>query len=125
MTAPKILLVDDDAAVRESLKFTLELEGFSVEAFASAEALTAFGGPEEPACFILDYRLPGVDGLSLLRALRSLGVAAPAIVITSNPSRDMRARAAALDTVLIEKPLLGDELVSAVRASLPMMGTTA
>ena len=125
MAAPKILLVDDDAAVRASLKFTLELEGFSVEAFASAEALTAFGGPEEPACFILDYRLPGVDGLSLLRALRSLGVAAPAVVITSNPNRDLRARAAALGTTLVEKPLLGDELVCAVRAAIPIVGAAA
>lgn len=119
MAAPKIMLLDDDAAVRASLQFTLELEGFEVETFASAEALTAFAGADEPACFILDYRLPGIDGLSLLAALRKLGVAAPAIVITSNPGREVRARAAALATPLIEKPLLGDELTSAIRALLP------
>ena len=122
MAAPKILLVDDDAAIRASLQFTLELEGFQVEAFASAEALSAFAGPDEPACFILDYRLPGIDGLSLLKALRSLGVSAPAITITSNPTRETRARAAELGTVLIEKPLLGDELVDAIRS---LTGVTA
>lgn len=119
MTPPKILLLDDDPAVRASLQFTLELQGFEVETFASAEALTAFAGPDEPACFILDYRLPGIDGLSLLEALRRLGVAAPAIIITSNPSRGVRERAAALGSMLIEKPLLGDELISAIRTLAP------
>lgn len=116
---PTITLLDDDPAVRASLQFALELEGFQVEAFASAEALTAFADPEEPACFILDYRLPGVDGLSLLEALRKLGARAPAILITSNPNRDVRERAVSLGTMLIEKPLLGNELMSAVRALVP------
>ncbi len=118
MPESKILLVDDDDAVRASLQFALELQGFEIETFASAEALTAFASPENPACLVLDYRLPGVDGLTLLRALRSLGVTAPAIIMTTNPNREVRNEAAALDTILIEKPLLGDELVSAVRASL-------
>ena len=118
MPESKILLVDDDDAVRASLQFALELQGFEIETFASAEALTAFASPENPACLVLDYRLPGVNGLTLLRALRGLGVTAPAIIMTTNPNRDVRNEAAALDTILIEKPLLGDELVSAVRASL-------
>ena len=120
MAPPKILLLDDDPAVRASLQFALELEGFAVESFASAEALTAFAGPDEPACFILDYRLPGIDGLSLLEALRALGVSAPAILITSNPGRGVRQRAAALGTLLVEKPLLGDELTSAIRTLVPV-----
>lgn len=119
MANPKILLLDDDPAVRASLQFTLELQGLDVETFASAEALTAFAGPDEPACFILDYRLPGIDGLSLLEALRRLGVAAPAIIITTNPTRGVRQRAAALGATLIEKPLLGDELISAIRTLVP------
>ena len=118
MPGRKILLVDDDDAVRASLQFALELQGFEIETFASAEALTAFASPENPACLVLDYRLPGVDGLTLLRALRGLGVTAPAIIMTTNPNRDVRNEAAALDTILIEKPLLGDELASAVRTSL-------
>jgi len=119
MAGPKILLVDDDPAICASLQFTLELQGFEVETFASAEALTAFGGTAEPACLILDFRLPGIDGLSLLEALRRLGVRSPAIVITSNPPRAIRERAAALGTVLVEKPLLGDELISAIRTLVP------
>ena len=119
MPTPKILLLDDDAAVRASLQFALELDGFEVETFASAEALTAFAGPDQPACFILDYRLPGIDGLSLLEALRRLGIGAPAIIITSNPTLGVRQRASAMGAMLIEKPLLGDELISAIRSLVP------
>ncbi|MEA1015315.1 response regulator transcription factor [Sphingosinicella sp. LY1275] len=114
-----ILLLDDDEAVRASLQFALELHGYKVETFASAEALTAFAGPDEPACLILDYRLPGIDGLSLLDALRRLGVTAPAILITTHPGREVRRRAAAMGTMLIEKPLLGDELTAAIAGLVP------
>jgi two-component system, LuxR family, response regulator FixJ len=118
-----ILLLDDDEAIRASLQFALELHGYKVETFASAEALTAFAGPDQPACLILDYRLPGLDGLSLLDALRRLGVTAPAILITTHPGREVRRRAAAMGTILIEKPLLSDELTAAIARLVPAPAT--
>ena len=110
-----LLLVDDDPAVRASLKFSLELEGFAVETFDSGETLVAQEKLADPACLILDYRLPGIDGLMLLGLLRERGMTCPAVIITSNPPRSVRARASNAGAVLIEKPLLSDDLTGAVR----------
>lgn len=115
---PTVLLVDDDAAVRASLKFSLELEGFDVEDFASAEAVAERPEGARNSCLIIDYHLPGMDGLALLALLRSRGSRAPAIVITSNPPRTLRAALAQADAILVEKPLLCDELSATIRAAL-------
>lgn len=114
-SAPMLLLVDDDPAVRASLIFSLELEGFEVEAFDSGETLVAQETLADPACLVLDYRLPGIDGLSLLRVLRERGETCPAVIITSNPTRSVRQRATDAGAVLIEKPLLSDGLTIAIR----------
>ena len=112
---PMLLLVDDDPAVRASLIFSLELEGFAVDAFESGEAVVASTTLARHACLVLDYRLPGIDGLSLLNLLRERGETCPAVIITSNPTRTMRLRTIDAGAVLIEKPLLSDSLTSAIR----------
>ena len=114
---PRIVLVDDDAAVRASLKFSLELEGFAVDDFESADA-AADVAAEGNSCLLLDYRLPGMDGLALLSLLRKRGVDAPAIVITSNPTRKLRQAIDAAGAALIEKPLLCDLLTTRIRTML-------
>lgn len=116
--APNIILVDDDPAIRSSLSFSLELEGFAVSAFASGPELLALEPLPQEGCLVLDYRLPGIDGLQLLGLLRRCGVALPAIIITSTPSRSLRARVAQAGAILVEKPLMCDALASAVRAAL-------
>jgi FixJ family two-component response regulator len=128
----RILLVDDDPAVRSSLTFALELEGFDVDSFASGEALAERAGQPDDACLVLDYRLPGLDGLSTLALLRSRGVRLPAIIITSNPSRAVRRGATDAGAALIEKPLLCDALSTHISrlideepAQLPANGSPA
>ncbi len=113
--APRLLLVDDDPAVRASLQFSLELEGFAVDMFDSAEAVAAASDLDDPACLVLDYRLPGSDGLSLLGLLRERGLSCPAVVMTTNPNRSARARVSDVGAVLVEKPLLCDSLSAAIR----------
>ena len=113
--SPLLLLVDDDPAVLASLQFSLELEGFAVDAFASGEAVVARIKLARHACLVLDYRLPGIDGLSLLNLLRERGETCPAVIITSNPTRAMRQRTTDASAVLIEKPLLSDSLTTAIR----------
>ncbi len=113
--APRLLLVDDDPAVRASLQFSLELEGFAVDMFDSAEAVAAASDLDDPACLVLDYRLPGIDGLSLLGLLRERGLSCPAVVMTTNPNRSVRARVSDVGAVLVEKPLLCDSLSAAIR----------
>ena len=115
---PRILIVDDDAALRSALTFSLELEGFAVETFESGEALVARGPVPDPGCLVLDYHLPGMDGLALLALLRARGVALPALIITSLPTRSLAARAAAAGAAIIEKPLLCDALAAAIRAAV-------
>lgn len=113
--AHRILLVDDDPAIRASLRFSLELEGYEVATFAAAEDLLASPHIAGGDCLVLDYRLPGMDGLELLEQLRRRGVTLPAILITTTPSRRVRARAAEQHATLIEKPLLCDGLTAAIR----------
>ena len=114
-SVPMLVVIDDDLAVLASLMFSFELEGFEVAAFDSAETLLAQANVKNPDCLVIDYRLPGIDGLKLLRRLRERGVACPAVIITSNPTRSVRQRTNDAGAMLIEKPLLSDGLYVAIR----------
>jgi FixJ family two-component response regulator len=113
---PVIVIVDDDPAVCSSLKFSLELEGYRVRTFADAGALLADDDVSTSQCLILDYKLPGLNGLELLEKLRARHVTVPAIMITSHPSRALRDLAARARIRIIEKPLLTDALIEEIRA---------
>lgn len=114
--AQKVFLVDDDPAIRASLKFSFELEGFEVVEFADAETIAEHAPSLGGGCLVIDYRLPGMNGLALLALLRMQGVTLPAVVITSNPTRQVRQAVADAKAVLIEKPLLCDALTAAIRS---------
>ena len=81
-----VLVVEDDLAVRSSLAFSLEIEGFKVRSYATGEELLDAASLDGCDCFIIDQKLPGLSGLDLIAKLRDLHVDAPAILITSNPS---------------------------------------
>src|SRR6266568_5065069 len=84
--AALVIVVDDDAAVRNSLKFSLEVEGFAVLAYAnSSELLSAHEFPN-CSCLVIDQNMPGTTGLDLIEMLRNRNVKAPAILITTHPS---------------------------------------
>lgn len=110
-----VVLVDDDAALRRAVAFALEAAGLKVLAFADAESALAAELPGD-ACFVLDQRLPGLSGLEAFLVLRGRGDRRPAIFITSNPRLDLRKAAAAAGVPIVEKPLLGDALLQAVRS---------
>ena len=114
---PVVMVIDDDPAIRNSLAFSLQTEGIVVLAYASGADLLA--APVTAArCFVIDYKLPGMNGLDLLAELRRRDVQTPAILITTHPSAAVRQRAAATGTALIEKPLLGDALFQEIRLAL-------
>jgi two-component system, LuxR family, response regulator FixJ len=115
---PKILIVESDAALRASLQFALELEGFAVEAFAGDEILES-KGTGAANCVVIDHCLPAAGGVPLLEQLRKRGLSCQAIFTASNPNRALRASIAAAGAVLVEKPFLCDGLLAAIRAALP------
>lgn len=115
---PILLVVDDDVAVLNSLKFSLEIEGFLVRLYGTAEALLNELNLPTFGCLLIDYYMPDMTGLELLAELRSRNVTLPAILITGHPSLALRRRAAEAGVPLIEKPLWGNGLVKAIRDAL-------
>jgi FixJ family two-component response regulator len=115
---PLVIVVDDDASVRSALQFALELEGFNVDVCESGEALLDRSLPETRACLVLDERLQGMSGLEALCLLRRRKVNLPAILITSTPRPQLRMAAKAAGVPIVEKPLIGDGLLAAIRIAL-------
>lgn len=112
--SPYLALVDDDDALRHALTFSFETAGIGVEAFPVAEMALAARNNANWRCLVTDYRLPGISGLDLLERLRLTGVNPPTILITSNPSRELKVRSHAAGVEIVEKPLLGDHLLESV-----------
>ena len=110
-------IVDDDPAVRDSLKFLLEVVGYQVSTYASADAF--LGNGPDPACLILDQHMPGMTGLELAQKLRDDGAAIPILLITGSPSPAIVAKAARLGIVnVLEKPPEEADLLNFVGAYL-------
>ena len=97
-----IQLLVDDPSVLAALRFSLSIEGFEI-------------GDSAPEAFVIDERYGG-DGVKILEELRAQGNAALAIVIATHPSRQLRNRIAACDAILVEKPLMGDEISQMLNA---------
>jgi two-component system, OmpR family, response regulator MprA len=117
----KILVVDDERAVRESLRRALELEGYEIElAEDGAEALTTLEHEDAPAdAVILDVLMPGVDGLEVCRRLRAGGNPVPVLMLTARD--EVENRVAGLDAGAddyVTKPFALEELLARVRALL-------
>lgn len=83
--ASVVHVVDDDEAVRDSMRWLLEANGFQVRCFESAEAFLAAGPPRDPiACVLLDVRMPGLSGLALHDELIRRGSTVPVVFITGH-----------------------------------------
>ena len=116
---PRLLLVEDDAGVRRSLQFLLRGRGYDVRAYATGRQMLADTSSEDAVCLITDYRMDDMNGLEILRVLRTRGWFNPAILITAFHGAGLMstARDAGFETVL-EKPLQEHVLVSAIDRSL-------
>ena len=118
----KILVVDDERAVRESLRRARELEGYQIELAADgSEALVRLmeNGDSQPDAVILDVLMPGVDGLEVCRRLRRSGNSVPVLMLTARD--EIENRVAGLDAGAddyVTKPFALEELVARVRALL-------
>jgi two-component system response regulator FixJ len=113
-----IHVVDDDEAMRDSLVALLADVGYQVRAYASAEDLLACGAPES-GCVVSDIRMPGMDGITLLKKLRAEGGEPPLILITGHadiPLAVAAMKAGAVD--FLEKPFEAEALLAAIDAGL-------
>jgi len=118
LTQATVLIIDDDPAVRNSLKFALEVEGFAVRAYPTGAELLREADLPDNGCLVVDYKLPEMNGLDLLSELRRRNIDLPAILITTHPNPAVRDRAALAGVPLIEKPLLNDTLFQGIRTAL-------
>jgi two-component system, LuxR family, response regulator FixJ len=110
-----VIIIDDDLAVRNSLKFSLEIEGLTVRSYASGADLLNASDLALCSCLVVDQKMPGMNGLDLIALLRARHFAAPAILITSHPSSSLRERAQQAGVPIVEKPLLGNALFDKIR----------
>lgn len=117
---PLIYVIDDDDAVRDSLDALLQAEGYDVLGFASAEAFLADRDPLAAAdCCLLDIRMPGMDGLTLLHELKREPADLSVIVMTGHGDVPMAVRAMKLGALdFVEKPFDTDALLNAIRSAL-------
>jgi DNA-binding response OmpR family regulator len=112
-----ILVVEDDAPLRAALTFSLEAEGWEVEAVRTpAAALSQTLGRAQ--CLLVDFNLHGMDGLALISSLREAGVTAPAVLLVSKPDERLRRRAAEAGVALVQQPVIGDAVIRRIREAL-------
>jgi len=117
-TSPTVYVVDDDPAVRDALAFSMTSAGLSARTFESAEALLAVL-PLTPGCIVTDVRMPGMNGIELVRRLRQLECRLPVVVITGHADVPLAIEAMKAGVAdFLEKPFDDDVLVANVRRLL-------
>jgi two-component system, LuxR family, response regulator FixJ len=115
---PLVIVVDDDAAVRNSLKFVLEIDGFVVVTYESAEELVRANDLNSCQCLIVDQDMPRMTGLELVVALRARGAKVPAILISGHVTSALTIRASGAGVPVIEKPFMSNRLIELIRSAI-------
>ena len=113
-----VYIVDDDEAVRDSMRLLLESSGFAARDFASAD-LFLKADSAGMGCLLLDLHMPGISGLELLRLIRARGMKHPVIVVSGrrDPVQDAEVWAAGA-TGLLSKPFDDQQLLDLVKLAL-------
>jgi FixJ family two-component response regulator len=119
--APTVFIVDDDADLRESLRWLFESAGLRVKSYSTAREFLSEYDSEEPGCLLLDVRMPGQSGLDLQEELRRRGVPPPIIIMTGHARVPMAVRAlkgGAID--FIRKPFRDESLLQRIRQAIDL-----
>ncbi len=120
-----VFIVDDDPAVRDSLRWLIESLKHPVETFESAKDFLDICTPEIQGCLVLDVRLPGMSGLQLQSRLREQGVEIPIIIITGHGDVPMAVRALQGGALhFLEKPFRDQEVLDCVQEALELASST-
>jgi two-component system response regulator FixJ len=116
----KVYVVDDDEAVRDSVRAVLESHLFEVEDFETGAAFLEHWGTDGAAgCLVLDINMPELDGFVILRRLGAPLPGLPVVMITGRADSTTEARVRAAGAAsLVEKPFAGEQLVDAVRSAI-------
>jgi FixJ family two-component response regulator len=119
LAQPTVCVVDDDAGVLGSLRFLLETDGFAVRTFRSGAAALTAARANDIDCFVVDYKMPDMNGIELVSKLRNRGVLTPVILITGYPDDNIPVRAAAAGVRhVLRKPLLDESLARQIRGAI-------
>jgi two-component system response regulator FixJ len=119
MTKPTVYIVDDQSAVCHGLREMLSVLGYEVETFGSAQQFLKLLDPTRPGCLVTDVRMPGMDGLELMKELARRSIGLPVMLISGHADVPMAVaaiKAGAED--FIEKPINDSQLVAAINRSL-------
>ena len=119
MTEPMVHVIDDDPSARESLEFLLDCAGYGVRTYASALVFLEAVPGMDHGCIVTDVRMPGMNGVDLIRRLKAINVPDPVIVITGHADVPMAIEAMKQGVAdFIEKPFADDAILDAVRSAL-------
>jgi two-component system response regulator FixJ len=122
MAGPVIYVVDDQQSVRDALSEMLSVFGFETEKFESADAFLKLLDPARPACIVADVRMPGTDGIELVRELSNRSITLPVILISGHADIPMAVTAIKAGAEeFIEKPVDDTQLVAAINRGLARM----
>jgi two-component system response regulator FixJ len=121
-----VYVIDDDGAMRDSLAFLLDSAGFSVAAYESASSFLEALPRIESGCVVTDVRMPGIDGIELLKRVKQEKPALCVIVITGHGEIPLAVQAMKLGAMdFLEKPFEDERLIEAVRGALASIADRA
>jgi two-component system response regulator FixJ len=116
---PKVYVIDDDVAMRDSLNFLLAAANFEVALFESATNFLEMLPRLDFGCVVSDVRMPGIDGIELLKRMKSLDSRFPIVIITGHGDVPLAVEAMKLGAVdFLEKPFEDDRLIGMIEAAI-------
>src|SRR5216117_3605719 len=119
MPHPRILVIDDEAPIRDSLRMMLEYEGYEFLGAATGQEGLALAEREAPDLVLLDVKMPGMDGIEVLERLRNMNESLPVVVVSGHGTISTAVEATkkgAFD--FIEKPFASDRVLVSLRNAL-------
>jgi two-component system nitrogen regulation response regulator NtrX len=119
MPKPRILVIDDEAAIRDSLRMTLEYEGYEFIGAATGQEGLALAERDAPDIVLLDVKMPGMDGIEVLERLRNMNESVPIVVVSGHGTISTAVEATkkgAFD--FIEKPFASERVLVSLRNAL-------
>jgi len=119
-----VYVVDDDPAVRDSLRWLIESLQYPVETFGSAQTFLDSYSPVKQGCLVLDVRLPGMSGLQLQKKLSEDGIDLPTVIITGHGDVPLAVRALQAGALhFLEKPFHDQDVLDCVQEALELAGS--